>query len=199
VSARSTESVDAPDFAEPIEAWRIWRVVIDKRGCWLGSIVKPTLWPSGDALVADCLRAGAVGRRFRRWRRKSHAAPTTNCECGIYGTGLRECGQYLNDSPLDERGTRVLGQVSLWGTVIECERGFRASHAYPLRIYVPADSSSRSAQRWEESLAGLEVYGVPVEFLSARRSEAIEVLEQMQPAGLRSADGGPAAQEDPLG
>ncbi len=32
---------------------------------------------------------------------------------------------------------RVMGKVSLWGTVIETEHGYRASHAYPLRLYIP--------------------------------------------------------------
>ena len=39
----------------------------------------------------------------------------------------------------DEPGTvcRILGEVTLWGHVVETEAGWRASHAYPLRLYVP--------------------------------------------------------------
>ena len=32
---------------------------------------------------------------------------------------------------------RVLGRVSLWGDVVECAWGWRASFAYPAQIYVP--------------------------------------------------------------
>jgi hypothetical protein len=31
---------------------------------------------------------------------------------------------------------RVLGTVALWGRVVELEHGWRASHAYPLRLFV---------------------------------------------------------------
>jgi hypothetical protein len=34
---------------------------------------------------------------------------------------------------------RVAGRVRLWGTVVECERGWRASHAYPSRLLVALD------------------------------------------------------------
>jgi hypothetical protein len=184
----SFETIEAPDLAEPIDAWRIWRVVVDGGRCRLGSVVKPTIWPSGDALVAQCLRTSRVSRWFRRRRGEPHGVPASSCECGIYGAALRECGQYLNLAPMDTSAPRVLGRVSLWGTVIECERGFRASHAYPSRIYVPADPSAK-AGKWERLAAGLEVYGVPIELLPAGRSEAIEALERQHVAAARRASG----------
>jgi N-formylglutamate amidohydrolase len=36
-----------------------------------------------------------------------------------------------------------MGTVSLWGTVIEGELGYRASHAYPHRLYVPVNRAHR--------------------------------------------------------
>ena len=132
----------APDFARPFEAWRAWRVVYRDGEYLLGSIVKPALWPSGKSLRAECLhRRSPVPRR----RTTRHAAPDASCECGIYAAELGQVGQYLGDlSAPFVRGmrptiARVLGRVSLWGTVIECERGSRASHAYPLELYVPVD------------------------------------------------------------
>jgi hypothetical protein len=171
-------TLEAPDFAEPFEAWRAWRVVATGAGYRLASVVKPTLWPAGEALAAECLRPRPVLGRLVHRRRKPGPAPDESCECGIYGAGLSAVGDYLNDALRHAAVARVLGTVSLWGTVIECERGFRASHAYPRRVYVPVDSNPRSEHGWEELAAGLEVYGVPVELLPARCSDAIEVLEQ---------------------
>lgn len=83
----------------------------------------------------------------------------------------------------------MLGQVSLWSTVIECERGFRAARAYPLRIYVPLDASLRGSCRWDEIVTGLEAYGIPVEALPARCADAVSVLEERRLASLRRAEG----------
>ena len=52
--------------------------------------------------------------------------------------------------------------MSLWGDVVECAWGFRASYAYPAQLYVP-DRSARSGLTPEEVALGLTDYGVPVE------------------------------------
>lgn len=177
---------EAPDFIEPLEAWRAWRVV-HKDGEWslhrdrdfsLGSIVQRTLWPAGEALVAECLGRRPFGR-LRRMHR--HDAPETRCECGIYAASLELVGQYVAEAPC--RGVaRVLGRVALWGTVIECKRGFRASHAYPTRIYVPADAGDPWRIGWDEVAFGLSHYGVPIEPLAARAAEATRHLAERQAA-----------------
>jgi hypothetical protein len=77
---------------------------------------------------------------------------------------------------------RVLGQVALWGTVVECERGFRASRAYPVRIYVPADTGATGSVDWEDVSFDLARYGVPVELLASSPSEAPDVLAARQAA-----------------
>jgi hypothetical protein len=185
VRAFDLASVEAPDFVEPIEAWRVWRVVSVKDGYRLGSVVKPTLWPPGEPLCAECLRSSPLGMWFRRRREKVHAVPDEGCECGIYAGWLPAIRPYVSDPPASLAVGRVVGQVSLWGTVIECERGFRASRAYPLRLYVPTDSSYGRGLCPEALIAGLDVYGVPVEPLVARCSEAVGVLERKQIVSLR--------------
>jgi hypothetical protein len=155
----------APDIAGTIVAWRVWRVVCRDGAYRLGSIVQPTLWEPGEALVADCHRPAALAWLLRKRR---HVSPDERCDCGIYATSLAHLRPGL---------ARVVGQVSLWGTVVECEHGYRASRAYPLKVYVPADSS-RGAARWHELVPGLGCYGVPVEPLAARADEAVETLEQ---------------------
>jgi hypothetical protein len=145
-----------------------------------------TLWPPGEALVAECLRASPVITWFRRGRAEVRPVPDPGCECGIYAALLPDIRQYLSESPQRSSVARVLGQVSLWGTVIECERGFRAACGYPVRIYVPVDASFRSGCHSEELAAGLEVYGVSVEPLPARCRDAISLLERRQLTSLDS-------------
>jgi hypothetical protein len=175
----------APDFAEAIEAWRVWSVVEVPQGYRLGSVIKPTLWSPDEPLVAKCLRGWPSLRWFRRRHAKEHTAPEDRCECGIYGAGLRSIGPYLRDPPANRAVARVLGQVSLWGTVVECERGFRASCAYPLRLFVPTDAALQRDRAQEELAAGIEVYGVPVELLRVRCSDAPDVLERRPVARQR--------------
>jgi hypothetical protein len=71
-------------------------------------------------------------------------------------------------------GGWVVGEVSLWGTVVECARGFRASSAYPLRIHVPAEAAKRNG----ELVAGLSEYGVPVTELRVGCQDAMDELRQ---------------------
>jgi hypothetical protein len=183
-AAASADTFTAPDFAEPIEAWRVWRVVAGKDGWYgLGSIVKPTLWPAGEPLAAECLRTSPLRTLLGRRRRAARLVPDERCECGIYGAGLDLLDQYLNEWIPRSSVARVLGEVSLWGKVIECERGFRASHAYPLRIFVPVDASLHPYHRREDIVAGLSAYGVPVEELPVGRLEAIELLRSSGPRG----------------
>jgi hypothetical protein len=173
------EEIAAPDFVEPFEAWRVWRVVAGDGHYKLASAIKPTVWAPGEPLVATCLQSSPVRRWWQRFRgRDEHPpAPAFRCECGIYAADLPQLRHYLNDGLAPSAVGRVLGLVSLWGTVVECERGFRASHAYPSRIYVPADASSRRDHSWDDLIGGLEIYDVPVEPLAARCSEAVWALE----------------------
>ena len=57
----------------------------------------------------------------------------------------------------------VIGTVSLWGDVLECERGWRAAFAYPGRLFVPLGFPGAA-----EHAVGLEDYGVPVELLDTQ-------------------------------
>lgn len=61
----------------------------------------------------------------------THLAPDIDCSCGIYSfktfDDLRRQG-YINQD--------ILGEVYLWGRVIECERGYKAQYAYPKKLYI---------------------------------------------------------------
>lgn len=153
----------APDFVEPFEVWRVWRVVKTAGTVALASVVKDAIWPNEAPLVAECRTSRS--RVLAALRGHPHPAPASRCECGIYGAGLEIASQYLKDSiPTDL--ARVLGRVALWGEIVECERGFRASHAYPTALYVPTDEGKRAHGRAAEIAAALRRYRVPVQLIA---------------------------------
>jgi hypothetical protein len=172
---------EAPDFAEPLEAWRVWRVLRTDGRLTLASVVHSTPWPVGRELTAECLRSPRLWSRLRHTT--SHSAPEPLCDCGIYGTTLERAGEYLGiDVPARRRGVRVLGVVSLWGSVVDCERGYRASRAYPTRIYVPADAASGSARGADDVARDLTRYRVPIELLTFSSAEAMDALTERRAA-----------------
>jgi hypothetical protein len=138
----------------------VWRVLQHDGALTLASVVKGVAWPAGEPLVAECL-----GPRLNPLPRlRPHPAPGARCECGVYATDLKRASHYLRDSIPFDLG-RVLGRVALWGTVVECERGLRASHAYPVALYVPVGRGNRALRRALELASGLKRYRVPVELL----------------------------------
>jgi hypothetical protein len=68
---------------------------------------------------------------------------------------------------------RVIGTVNLWGTVVEAERGWRASCAYPKEIYVPTREPRGRLVDAEEIAVRLADYGVPVHIVGVRDGSGI--------------------------
>ena len=101
---------------EPVVGWRVWRVVGDS----LRAAVWATEWPPQERFEADCLDL----------RPAPHASPHRGCECGVYAFKRREDAELLAREKVDN-DVLALGRVSLWGRVIETERGFRGQRAYP--------------------------------------------------------------------
>jgi hypothetical protein len=135
----------------------------------LASLVYDIVWSPGKPLVAACFHR--QGSHMRPWRKThpTHAAPDASCQCGIYAIDDPcKLNSYLDSSYFARRALhRVVGRVSLWGTVIECERGWRATYAYPAHLYVPvADPAGAAAEYIAEALSG---YGVPIEIVSNTR------------------------------
>jgi hypothetical protein len=111
----------------------VWCVREDGR---LQSVLYDDVWEPGRELVAACPHG--------------HTAPDASCACGIYA--VREphaARRYLvGRDELNVVG-RVLGQVALWGTVVEARLGWRGSRAYPAGLEPGAAEIARR-------------YGVPV-------------------------------------
>jgi hypothetical protein len=168
----------APDYAEALEAWRVWRVAERRGRLLLGSVIKETEWLPGDPVCAACLRR----RTFWPWgRRQAHDAPEESCECGIYGTALEHVERYVAE--LASEGVPwVVGRVALWGTLVICERGYRASRAYPVQLFVTEDAGDGLRLGAGDVAAGLDAYKVPVELLPGRGRGALAPLAPLRTA-----------------
>jgi hypothetical protein len=155
----AAEIAIAPDFSEPLCAWRLWEVENLDGAPRLRSLYRESFWPVGAPLEARC-----ETQRLRLSRRPRHAAPTATCTCGIYGAPFELVRRKMVvDRSLPPGCLFVIGTVSLWGDVLECERGWRAAFAYPNRLFVPLRFPGAVDQA-----IGLEDYGVPIELLDAR-------------------------------
>jgi len=135
--------------SRPVTGWRAWVVTETPKGLRLGSVLHDLVWAHGEAALAECRReddpfATALG---------PHPVPGAECNCGFHAA-RDPVDAFSYARGRDEAGTicRILGEVLLWGHVLETEGGWRASHAYPVRLYVPDDAIA----------AGLAAYSVPV-------------------------------------
>ena len=168
----------APDYVEPVRAWRTWLVVSANGSLALRSVLFPMVWHPAQPTLAECLRAPALLARLRR-RTRLHSAPAVRCACGIYGASLETATAYLR-APAACAGDVVataIGIVSLWGSVVESDGGWRGSRAYPAHLFVRVGRAAR-----ETVLDALAAYRVPVVALeSGRAPEVSETLASFDP------------------
>jgi hypothetical protein len=130
------------ELSHTVVGWRAWTVRETAAGLRLGSVLHELVWAPEMAAVAECALDGAV-----------HPVPGPRCSCGFHAArDPVDALTYLigRDEPLTV--CRVLGEVALWGHVLETEAGWRASHALPLRLYV----------RDPELVPALSAYGVVI-------------------------------------
>lgn len=106
----------APLSLEEVEGWRAWSVVERDGAYLLSSLTRAEAWEPGRPFDATCTR-------------KQHDAPGGRCSCGVYAAAdpneLASLGRIAG---------AAIGQVSLWGRLVEHSRGYRAAAAYPTRI-----------------------------------------------------------------
>ena len=147
----------------------------------LSSLVYHELWEPRTETRARCRRTLAA----LPWSRVPlHEAPAYDCCCGIYALASPEHAARYLESEVENAPRavqRVLGAVSLWGRVVETDRGWRASCAHPQRIVVPSRRLERLAAiaLWPYRptpgavARELEAYGVEVDVVDAARLPAI--------------------------
>ena len=143
----------APDYVDPVLGWRVWRVVRCKGQYLLASLFNNVVWVPGEALDARCFAIIRVPR---------HTSPDLKCHCGVYAA-RREAIDW------DLIGRRaltplVVGRVALWGPVVEAERGWRASFAYPRSLFVPFSGKGDPFDQFR-LIAGLERYEIETELV----------------------------------
>jgi hypothetical protein len=163
----------APDYIEPVVGWRVWAVTKSDGELRLRSLVYNETWLPGQPFVAGCRQRPHPLRRLLRSPQKTHEPPDWSCDCGIYATrGVDDALRYAKtygDRPLRVLH-RVLGRVSLWGSVLEYTDGWRAARAYPLELFVPrlGPAASPGAEVIADALAD---YGVAVEIVEGTGAE----------------------------
>ena len=128
---------------EAILAFRAWRLV------WDAQVAQPRLapttprpaWPPRAAPAATC--SGSHTRLYMVFDPTAtpHRSPDAGCTCGWHAvrdprTLVRPGGP-----------AAVIGQVSLWGQVIEHAKGWRAEFAYPARLRLVCSRCARTG-RW---------------------------------------------------
>jgi hypothetical protein len=161
-----------PDFIEPLEAWRVWRVCTHDGRVALHSAFADAPWEPGVPLAATCVKQHRSLRRPWRMERSRHDAPDMGCTCGIYGVrSLAAARWYLESQATLSPADRVIGRVALWGDVVVSQWGWRASFAYPLELFVPMPMlvqrglGRRTRLQIDEVALELEKYAVPVDVL----------------------------------
>ena len=153
----------APDYFEPVVGWRTWLVVDYAGALRLRSVAFETVWHPLRELAARC---EAPRRLWQLFRPAKHDAPAVPCQCGIYAArDVNEAVGYLtvyDDLLAPVAVHRVIGRVSLWGSVVEAELGWRASRAYPAEIYVPPRGADGRRVDADAIARALGSYRVPI-------------------------------------
>jgi len=142
-----------PDIISPVVGYRVWQW--DATG--LRSL-NGEKWFAHQPLSAVC-RADAC-RSIAGLSKASHnpaELPSFSCTCGVYAARtmehLRQCGF---------RKLGVHGEVYLWGTVVEHERGWRAQFAYPKVLFLAADAIPFSLSEINSRLTTLAEFGADI-------------------------------------
>ena len=163
------ELLASPDAIEPVVAWRAWFVHREEGTPYrLDSVIHRCPWPVRQELSASCLTTrGNVAKR--------HFAPLGRCQCGIYGAAsLDRLANYLGQGLGPLPRIQVVGLVSLWGTVLVHDHGWRGSHGYPARLWFPRRTAREEPiPAWEQIAADLADYGVPIEVLDYGDSQHV--------------------------
>jgi preprotein translocase subunit YajC len=142
-----------PDLISPVVGYRVWQW--DATG--LRSL-NGEKWFAHQPLSAVC-RADACGSIAGLSKATHNPAelPSFSCTCGVYAARtmehLRECGY---------RKLGVHGEVFLWGTVVEHERGWRAQFAYPKTLFLAVDAIPFSLSEINARLKTLAEFGTDI-------------------------------------
>jgi len=150
-----------PDYISPIVGYRVWKW--EKTG--LKSLCGER-WKPSQLLAARCRASVVVGPIAGRAEavHDAHEPPQTDCTCGVYAAKNIE---HLRQLGYEGRGIR--GEVHLWGTVVEHERGWRAQFAYPKSLVLQPDLIPSDTKEMEARLGALAAYDIDIFMLGGGR------------------------------
>ncbi len=141
---------NVPDYISSIISYRVWRW--DAAG--LRSLNGES-WQPGKPLEAGCkVSEFALLRGHAYAPHSPHDAPQITCTCGIYASKSLE---HLPKYGLER--ARIHGQVSLWGTVVEHQFGWRAEYAYPKSFFLLPEILPLTFTEIQSRLRSLISYG----------------------------------------
>lgn len=174
---------------EPVVGWRAWKVVTHRMH---GGMSEPRLqsltgretWKPMTRCEAACTPQNLFG--YGRTG-DTHEAPWPSCQCGIWAVRDRE------SLPRDgmRGGIVCVGEIAMWGRVLEFKRGWRARYAYPKTLTLLADDDELrgelervygvevtceppTATQWKDELATWPSTIPPVYFTAAAATAEIE-------------------------
>ena len=128
--------------AAPIRAWRYWQLSPRRR---LRSVAQRHVeWAPGRSINAVCVGGG-------------HPAPSVGCWCGI--SGARDMDALRQHGLCVLPGALLVGEVDLWGRILEESYGYRAEHAKPASLGLVEGTAGPVEP---QVLTALEAYEVPV-------------------------------------
>jgi hypothetical protein len=149
----------APDVVGTVEGWRAWRVHRDPPAFGtapkLHSATWSYYWTPRVKARAECHKTDGAH------------VPGENCSCGFYAAKTLDHLRDMGYQTYDENGefVSVVGQMALWGKVIEGSQGWRAEFAYPATLFMPFEA-------WRLAKPLEKAYGVPVHLLNLLDPEA---------------------------
>ena len=134
-----------PDGIEPVVAFRSW--YLGDAGTLLS--MNHTAWPVRQTMEAKCERQGKAISGFTMMSGRSGTTmlidfsevdnlnddgeqhtPGESCSCGIYAAKRIDLAMSYFSGP-----QCVIGEVYMWGKIIEGTEGWRSQYAYPKTLY----------------------------------------------------------------
>lgn len=120
-----------------------------KSTLFLKAVTNSNAWPKFEKMTPNC-------------KHKSFL----DCSCGIYAfksmEGLPEYVTSISRSTVTGSGVMALGEVNMWGRLLEHSKGWRAEFAYPKTLYCPEECTIE----YDSLICRVAVeYGIPVTYM----------------------------------